>query len=109
MVVGACQVRYAIREQWNNGFTADITITNLGRAAVDGWSLVFSFTPDQKLLAAWDATAAQNGRVVTVSDGGRKTLIEPGHTISFGLQGTWSRANPVPTAFTLNDTACAIG
>ncbi len=106
---GACRVRYTIREQWNTGFTADITITNLAGTAVNGWSLVFSFTPDQKLLSAWDATAAQNGRVVTVSDGGRKSLIQPGQTISFGLQGTWSQANPVPAAFSLNDINCAKG
>ncbi|GIH06459.1 hypothetical protein Rhe02_45260 [Rhizocola hellebori] len=104
---GLCRVRYTIREQWNTGFTADIIITNLASTPIDGWSLVFSFTPNQKLLAAWDATAAQNGRVVTVSDGGRKTLIAAGQSISFGLQGNWTGANPVPSAFTLNDASCA--
>ncbi len=105
---GMCRVRYTIREQWGDGFTADIVITNLASTPINGWSLVFFFTPNQKLLAAWDATAAQNGRVVTVSDGGRKTLIAAGSSISFGLQGSWSGANPVPAAFSLNDASCAV-
>jgi hypothetical protein len=104
---GTCRVRYTIREQWGNGFTADIVITNLASSPIDGWSLVFSFTANQKLLNVWDANAAQNGRVVTVSDGGRKTFIAAGQSISFGLQGSWTQANPVPPAFTLNDAGCA--
>jgi hypothetical protein len=104
---GACRVRYTVREQWTNGFTADIVITNLASTPVDGWSLVFSFPGNQRLFNVWDATAAQNGRVVTVSDGGRKTLIAAGQSISFGLQATWSGSNPAPTGFTLNDAGCA--
>jgi hypothetical protein len=104
---GACRVRYTIREQWNNGFTADLVITNLASTTIDGWSLVFSFPGNQRLFNVWDATAAQNGRVVTVSDGGRKTVIAAGQSISFGLQATWSGSNQAPTGFTLNDAGCS--
>jgi hypothetical protein len=104
---GLCHVRYTVREQWNEGFTADIIITNLASTPVNGWSLVFTFPGNQKLFNVWDANAAQNGRVVTVSDGGRKTLIAAGQSISFGLQATWSGSNPAPAGFTLNDGDCA--
>jgi hypothetical protein len=28
--------------------------------------------------------------------------------VSFGFNGTWTGANPEPTAFTLNGTACTV-
>ncbi len=106
VVNGRCRVGYTIREQWDNGFTADLTITNLDSKPVNGWTLVFTFDPNQKLLSVWDATAGQNGKTITVSDGGRKTVIPAGGTISFGMQGTWKSVNPVPSEFLLNQRRC---
>jgi len=93
---------------WPGGFTADITITNTGRAAINGWTLGFTFPGNQAITSRWNADVTQNGAAVTAHDLGanQNATIAPGANTSFGFQGTWSGSNNSPTAFTLNGTAC---
>jgi endoglucanase len=102
-----CGVVYKIDNQWNNGFTATVTITNRGPAAVSGWTLAFSFTAGQRISNAWNATATQSGTAVTVRDGGWNSAIPAGGTASFGFQASHSGTNPAPITFQLNTTTCS--
>jgi len=36
-----CSVTYAVRSQWDNGATVDLTLTNTGTADLAGWTLTF--------------------------------------------------------------------
>jgi endoglucanase len=101
----ACSVAYKVDSQWNNGFTATITITNRG-PAVAGWSLTFTFPGDQRISNAWNAAATQSGNAVTVRDGGWNGSIPTGGTASFGFQATYSGTNAAATGFKLNGTPC---
>ena len=103
---GTCQVAYARTSEWAGGFTANVTITNTGTTAVNGWTLTFSFPGDQKITNAWSATTTQSGAAVTATNAGYNGAIAPGGTTSFGFQGTWATSDASPTAFTLNGTAC---
>src|SRR3989442_889491 len=51
----ACRVDYKITSQWDTGFGADVTITNLG-PAVTGWTLGWSLAQGQGITQAWNAT-----------------------------------------------------
>ncbi|GAA2354779.1 hypothetical protein Cme02nite_48070 [Catellatospora methionotrophica] len=102
----ACRVRYSIRNQWDPGFIADITVTNTGGTTVDGWTLRFAFPADQQLMNGWSATVGQSGREVTANDGGYHPRLAPGEAVTFGIQGTWGVANPAPSVFTLNGRRC---
>jgi endoglucanase len=101
----ACSVQYKIESQWNGGFTVTVTITNRG-PAVNGWTLAFAFAGNQHVSNAWNGTAVQTGSAVSVRDGGWNAAIATGASAGFGFQATFSGANAVPTAFTLNGTAC---
>ncbi len=101
-----CSVAYRVDNQWNNGFTATVTITNRGPGTVNGWTLAFAFPGDQRISNAWNATASQSGTAVTVRDGGWNGTVPAGGTASFGFQAGFSGTNAAPGAFTLNGATC---
>jgi Glycosyl hydrolase family 12/Cellulose binding domain len=105
---GACRVTYA-PQQWPGGFTANVTIANTGGAAVNGWTLTFTFPGDQHITSAWNATVSQSGSAVTARNASYNGSVPAGGSTSFGFQGTWASNNSSPTGFSLNGTACAAG
>ncbi|HEY0805104.1 MAG TPA: cellulose-binding domain-containing protein, partial [Pseudonocardiaceae bacterium] len=102
---GICHVTYA-KQEWSGGFTANITITDTGTAAITGWTLTFTFPGDQRVTNAWSSTASQNGNAVTVTNAGYNATISPGGSTSFGFQGTWTSNDTSPTSFAVNGTTC---
>ncbi|TDV57445.1 PQQ-dependent sugar dehydrogenase [Actinophytocola oryzae] len=102
---GACRVTYA-PTTWQDGFTANVTVTNTGTAAVSGWTLAWSFAGNQRITSAWNATVTQDGTAVTARNAGHNGSIPPGGNQSFGFQGTYSGSNAAPGAFTLNGGTC---
>jgi hypothetical protein len=105
---GACRVKYA-PNTWNNGFTADVSITNTSSSSVNGWKLAYSFAGDQHVTSAWNATVSQSGSAVTATDAGYNSSIAPNSSVSLGFLATYGGANSSPTAFSLNGIACATG
>ena len=82
-----CAVKYTANS-WNNGFTADVQITNTGSSAINGWTLNYSLPGGQTVTNAWNATVSQSGSAVTARNvghnGSRRTrrhgqLRLPGH------------------------------
>jgi hypothetical protein len=104
----ACRVTYR-PTSWNNGFTADLTLTNTGTAAINGWTAAFSFPGNQQVTNAWGATVTQNGQAVTARNMSYNNTIAPGTSQTFGFQGTFSGTNASPTSFSLNSTTCSSG
>ena len=102
-----CSVQYTTSSQWAGGFTANVTVTNTGSTAVNGWKLGFTFPGDQKVTNTWNAVAAQSGEAVTDTNESYNATISPGGTANFGFQGTWTNSDSPPTAFTLNGAACS--
>lgn len=104
----SCRVTYTANS-WNNGFTADVRITNTGSSTINGWNLTYSLPSGQQVTNSWNATVSQSGSSVSARNVGHNGSIAPGGTASFGYQGTLSGAYSSPTAFSLNGTACSRG
>jgi O-glycosyl hydrolase len=103
---GTCQVAYATASQWAGGFVANVTVTNTGTSAINGWTLKFTFPGDQHITSAWNGTATQSGENVTITNVSYNGTIAPGGNTALGFQGTWTNSDAVPTAFTLNGATC---
>ncbi|GIH56430.1 rhamnogalacturonan lyase [Microbispora rosea subsp. aerata] len=104
-----CRVDYQVTNQWQGGFGAAVTITNLGDA-INGWTLTWSYTAGQTVTHAWNATVTQSGAQVTARDAGYNASIPSGGTTSFGFNGSWNdSSNPAPASFALNGTTCTGG
>ncbi|MFI6876718.1 glycoside hydrolase family 48 protein [Streptomyces sp. NPDC050400] len=101
-----CSVDYRTND-WGSGFTADLTITNRGSAAIDGWTLTYAYSGDQKLTNGWSGTWSQSGKNITVKDAGYNGKIAAGAATSTGAQFTYSGSNSAPTNFAINGTTCA--
>jgi alpha-galactosidase len=102
---GSCQVSYT-RNEWGGGFTANVTVTNTGTSAINGWTLTWSFPGDQKVTNAWNATVTQSGSSVTATNAGYNATIAPGGNAQFGFQGTWTSNDTSPSSFALNGNQC---
>ncbi|GAB2583469.1 hypothetical protein Aab01nite_84800 [Paractinoplanes abujensis] len=103
-----CSVSYAVSSQWQGGFNADVSITNLGDP-LSSWALTWSYGSGQSVSQAWNATVTQSGSAVTARNVGYNGSVATGGQASFGFTGTWTSANPVPSSFALNGVTCTGG
>ncbi len=100
-----CRVSYAAPNPWPGGFTANVTITNLGDP-INGWNLVWTYANGQKVTSMWNATYTQPAATVTATNVSYNAAIPTNGTASFGFNASWSGTNTNPTSFTLNGTLC---
>jgi endoglucanase len=105
---GSCKVSYAVN-QWQGGFTANLTITNTSTTTLNGWVLAFTFPGSQKITQGWSGVFAQQGSAVTISNASYSSTLAAGATVNPGFNGSWTGSNPSPTAFSLNGKMCSIG
>ncbi|MFF3853627.1 non-reducing end alpha-L-arabinofuranosidase family hydrolase [Micromonospora sp. NPDC002575] len=100
-----CSVSYAVSSQWQDGFGASVSITNLGDP-LSSWTLTWSYGAGQQVTQAWNATVTQSGAAVTAKNVSYNGSIATNGSVSFGFNGSWSGSNPVPTSFALNGVTC---
>ncbi|GGQ55382.1 GH12 family glycosyl hydrolase domain-containing protein [Streptomyces asoensis] len=101
----ACKVAYGT-SVWQDGFTADVSVTNTGSSPVNGWNLAFTLPSGQRITNAWNATVSSSTGAVTATNAAHNASIAPGGQVSFGFQGTYGGSFVKPAAFSLNGTAC---
>ncbi|AXI79030.1 glycoside hydrolase family 48 protein [Peterkaempfera bronchialis] len=100
-----CSVDYSTND-WGSGFTANLTITNRGTAAINGWTLGYSYAGNQTLQSGWNGVWSQSGKAVTVKDAGWNAAIPAGGNTTTSANFNYSGTNAKPTSFTVNGTAC---
>jgi lysophospholipase L1-like esterase len=103
---GSCRVSDAV-SAWNTGLTENITVTNTGNAAVNGWHLAFTLAAGQSITNAWNATISPSSGAVTATNASYNAAIPAGGSASFGFQANHTGNTAPPAAFTLNGAACA--
>ncbi|MFF3638867.1 glycoside hydrolase family 48 protein [Streptomyces sp. NPDC002250] len=101
-----CSVDYRTND-WGSGFTADLTLTNRGTSAIDGWTLTYGYSGNQKLSNGWNGSWSQSGQTVTVKNASYNGTIAAGAAVSTGAQFTYSGTNTAPASFAVNGTTCA--
>ena len=101
-----CKVDYTITNQWDTGFGATVTVTNLGDPISGGWTLSWDFPGNQQVQQGWNGNFGQQGTRVTVRDAGWNGSLGTGATVSPGFNGSYTGTNGKPAVFTLNGTTC---
>ncbi|MFE9204985.1 glycoside hydrolase family 6 protein [Micromonospora sp. NPDC007230] len=103
-----CGVDYTTND-WPGGFTATVTIKNLGDP-LSAWTLGFTFpNSSQSVVNGWSARWSQSGQNVTAQNESYNGSLATGASTTIGFNGAWSGANPKPSQFTLNGTVCTGG
>ncbi|MFJ4358999.1 glycoside hydrolase family 48 protein [Streptomyces massasporeus] len=100
-----CSVDYKAND-WGSGFTVDLTLTNRGTAAIDGWTLTYGYSGNQKLANGWNGSWSQAGQTITVKNAPYNGTIAAGGAVSTGAQFSYSGSNTAPTDFAVNGTRC---
>ncbi|MFD9127258.1 cellulase family glycosylhydrolase [Kitasatospora sp. NPDC059571] len=102
----ACTVDYSTND-WGSGFTANVKITNVGTAALNGWTLTYAYTGNQTLSGTgWNGTWSQSGKNITVTNPAWATTIAAGGNTTAGANFSYSGTNTAPTAFAVNGAPC---
>jgi hypothetical protein len=104
-----CSVRFTVQDQWDDGFTAAVAITDKGAKALSPWTLSWSFTGGQQVTHGWDGEYDQRGGRVTVTAAEWNATLAPGATVTTGFTGSIRGGNPAPGAFTLDGVSCDAG
>jgi cellulose 1,4-beta-cellobiosidase len=105
-VPSTCSVIYRANG-WGSGFTATISLKNIGTTPINGWKLTFAFPlTTQRVTNGWSATWTQTGTDVSATDTAWNRTIQPGQTFWLGFNGSHSGNNPSPTVFMLNGNTC---
>lgn len=109
VAVGGCQVSYTISGSWRGGFTANISVANLGSPITD-WTLAFTLPGDEAVSSQnWNAAYSQSGQNVTATNASYNAELRTNEKVGIGFNGGYSEgAFPGnPSSFTLNGTPCA--
>ncbi|KAA9372970.1 esterase, partial [Microbispora cellulosiformans] len=104
---GACRVSATVNA-WNSGLTEDITITNTGSSAVNGWSLAFTLPSGQTITGGWNATYSPSSGQVTATNVSYNGSIPAGGSVQIGFQANHTGNAGKPTSFTLNGATCTV-
>ncbi|WP_410573391.1 cellulose-binding domain-containing protein [Amycolatopsis sp. cmx-4-61] len=108
-VIASCAVRYAVTDQWPNGFTAGVSVTNTGNQTLSPWTATWTFTAGQRVTHSWNGDYSQSGSRVTMKAVSYNLTLAPGATVDIGFNGAFDHGNPSPVGFTLNGASCKTG
>lgn len=103
-----CSATYVTRNDWVNGFVADIVVTNSGTSAVSGWNASWTYGSGVSFASApWGATVGITGTTLKATDNGSNPSIAPGASVSFGVALSYSGGSkPTPGPITVNGVNC---
>ncbi len=104
----SCEVVYTTPNEWNDGFTANLRINNLGDP-INGWTLKFNFPGNQRVTQGWSADWSQSGNTVTATPLSWNASLGTGASTDIGFNGSYSGSNPKPTSFSINGVTCGGG
>jgi len=85
-----CQ--YVVANQWNNGYTATIKITNDGTTAISGWNINWQYSGDNRITSSYNATLTGTNPYSATNLSWNGT-IQPKQSVEFGFQGSKGAAN----------------
>jgi mannan endo-1,4-beta-mannosidase len=92
---GGCTATYAVTGQWAGGFQGEVKVT-AGSAAINGWTVTWTYANGQRVTSHWGSTVTSNGSAVTASNAAWNGRLGAAATTSFGFLGSWTGSNSVP-------------
>lgn len=104
--VTQCQVDYSIDNDWGNGFTASVILTNQGDDWA-GWEAKWTMPNGQQITGLWNGQHSQSDKNVTVKSYSWNGNITSGSTVQFGFNGSYSDKNTIPYDISVNGELCS--
>ena len=92
-----CSATYTVTQDWGNGFTANVVVTNTGTAPTNGWAVTWTWSGNQTVTNMWNAASTQSGTSQTAASLSYNGALAPGANTSFGFQASYTGSNAGPT------------
>lgn len=86
--------KYVVNNAWGAGATASIEITNNGTTALNGWSVNWNYV-NNRITGSWNATLS-GSNPYSASNLSWNGSVQPGETVSFGMQVATNGAVETP-------------
>lgn len=94
---------FTVQSSWNNGYQAQVTVTNDRPSALSTWTVELTLPAGTTVGQAWNATVTGSGGTYTFTPAGWNATIPAGGTASFGFLATGTGR---PTACLVNGQSC---
>ena len=102
----ACTVRFQRTGSWSGGFGANVVLTNTGATPLAWSSLQWSFVTDQAVTTSWGGSVTQTAADVAVVPAAYNSVLQPGKSVTIGLNASSAWAGAAPEQFRVNGLAC---
>ncbi len=106
-----CQpdIKYSVVNQWQSGYQAEISITNMTTFDLSGWSLSWSMGSQESFVTGWNAQYDYQDSVITASSNfdWNKVIASHGGNVTFGFQVDSLTAPNTPVDFTFSSDDCS--
>ncbi|MFD2168281.1 cellulose binding domain-containing protein [Thalassotalea euphylliae] len=83
----AAQCEFTVVNEWQNGYTGQLVITNDTTEVIDGWQVDLAFSQNETIGSAWNANL-NGSNPYMLTNKGWNGKINPGASKSFGFNGT---------------------
>lgn len=96
-------VNFQIMSDWGAGYTAQITITNVGNKGIEGWCIDFDF--DKPINNVWNGIIEDSAdNHYRIKNNGYNANINVGESITFGFSGNEGNIADEPQNYYLSET-----
>jgi cellulose 1,4-beta-cellobiosidase len=92
-----CTAALHVDNQWANGFTATVTITNSGTVATKTWKATWTWGGNQAITNSWNVALTSSGIAVTANSAAYNGAIAAAGNTTFGFQASFTGTNTAPT------------
>jgi serine/threonine protein kinase len=90
---GACEAHYEIKNSWQTGYEALVTVRNSAARPLNGWTVTWTLPGGQKIDNLWNGTLSQDGKTIRVAPAQWNVAVDT--TTTFGFIAGTSGPNPV--------------
>jgi endoglucanase len=89
-----CTATLTIVNQWQDGFQGEVTVRNDGAAALNGWTVGWTWPGNQSVSQLWNGEHSQSGSSVNVRNVSWNGSVGGGATTTFGFLAGGEAATP---------------
>ncbi|WP_229075597.1 cellulase family glycosylhydrolase [Actinoplanes sp. DH11] len=94
---GACTASYSTGSSWPGGFQGTVTV-KAGNAAINGWTVTWTWPNGQRFTNSWNATVTTSGDTVTAKNAPYNGQLAAGASTSWGFTASSAATNTAPSS-----------
>jgi cellulose 1,4-beta-cellobiosidase len=104
---GSCSAASSVVSSWQGGYQGQVTLTNDGSSAINGWTAAWTSPTGQEISDLWNGVVTQSGTNVSVTNASYNASIAPGGSVTLGFIATDSGTATAPSGVILNGSTCS--